>query len=103
MLTGMIPGLIIYINKSLKGTIKLSNRSLLFTIVLTTLTAYMINSYQMYRWFSWGFLADLPSRTLVMIFKWPLYYFLIKQLYARVFDLVPSNNENKNVNDHYNT
>lgn len=84
MLTGFIPGLVVQINKALTKKNRISNWQLLLTIIITTFVAYSINTIQMYVWQKWGLLADLPARTIVMLVKWPLYFFIIKELYHRL-------------------
>jgi hypothetical protein len=91
MLTGLIPGLFVIINKKLTGNYILSNIVLFITIILSTTTAFLITTYQMYLWYGMGFIADLPFRLIFTIVKWPIQFYLIKIIYNKFLDKLPLN------------
>lgn len=85
MMTGFIPGVMVRLNKRLFGTYKLGYTLFLLTITLSTLVAFTFTSIYMFIWYRSGLIANLPTRIITMLIKWPLYFILLRKIYERIY------------------
>ncbi|ERJ12440.1 folate family ECF transporter S component [Haloplasma contractile] len=78
VLWGVIPGMMFYFKKKDK---KPNIILFIFTIIITSVICFSINTYQLYLWFGEGSYAQLPIRLIVMIIKIPLQISIIYTLF----------------------
>ena len=57
---------------------------IVFTVLLTSLICFSINSYQLYLFMGAGMLADLPFRIATLAIKLPLQVLVLDILFKRV-------------------
>ena len=78
MMWGIIPGIFLY-NKR-----ELTMRRLSIVVILTSVVAFSINTYQLSIFFPLTYIADLPFRIAVLIIKLPIQVLLLDILFRRV-------------------
>ena len=78
MIWGIIPGLLLY------GRKELSLKRITFTVLITSVIAFSIVSFQLFLFRGYGFIADLPFRIARDIIKLPIQVMLIDILFRRV-------------------
>jgi len=78
MMWGIIPGLLLFGRKDL-SLVRIVN-----TVLITSIIAFSINSYQLYLFMGSGMLAELPFRVITLVIKLPIQVALIDILFKRV-------------------
>ncbi len=78
MMWGIIPGILLF------GRKELSMFRIIFTVLLTSIICFSINSYQLYLFMGSGMLADLPFRIATLVIKLPLQVMILDILFKRV-------------------
>lgn len=73
MLWGFIPGLF-FIRR------KVTVKTLVFVVVITSLLAFTLNTYQLFLWYGDGIYAALPMRIATMVIKLPVQVWIVKVL-----------------------
>jgi ECF transporter S component (folate family) len=66
---------------------KVEFRYLVAYVIGVSILNFLINSVQLYIWYDWGFLANVPLRLIIMIVKWPILIGSIWLIYRRVLPL----------------
>lgn len=74
----LIPALFLFRRKNISIFI------LSIVIILTSIIAFSLNTYQLYIWYGTGAFGDLPVRIVIMLVKLPIQISLINILYKRV-------------------
>lgn len=77
MMWGIIPGLILLTRN------KLTLRSIMFIVVITSLVCFSLNSMQLYIWYREGMIGNLPARLITLAVKWPIQVYVLKVVYER--------------------
>jgi len=78
MMWGIIPGLLLFGRKDL-SLLRIVN-----AVLITSLVAFSINTYQLYLFMGSGVLADLPFRVVTLVIKLPIQVALLDILFKRV-------------------
>lgn len=75
---GLIPGLLLFVLK------KVNLMSIIVIVLITSITAFGLNTFALYTIQGSGVLAMLPARLITMAIKWPIQVIIVQQVYARV-------------------
>ena len=78
MLWGIIPGILLF------GRKELSMTRIVFTVLLTSIFCFSINTYQLYLFYGSGGLVSLPFRIATLIVKLPIQIMILDILFKRV-------------------
>ncbi len=78
MMWGIIPGLLLF------GRKELSMARIINAVLITSIVAFSINTYQLYLFMGSGFLAELPFRVATLLIKLPLQVMVLDILFKRV-------------------
>jgi len=78
MMWGFIPG-IFFFKKNITMPV------LVFVVVITSLLAFTLNTYQLYLWYGEGIIAALPLRIATMVIKLPIQVYLVKVIMGALY------------------
>lgn len=95
MMWGIIPGFIFLFRKFFKNRIVLSI-IMAFIVIVTSLSVFLVNTYQLYLWWGVGIYAQMPARLITAAIKLPIeiiisitiYYLYTKLLEERKYVLI---------------
>ena len=79
MMWGFIPGIFLFRKK-------LSVTSLTIVVVLTSIIAFSLNTYQLFIWYGEGIYAALPARIITMIVKIPIQVYLVRAIAVALYN-----------------
>ena len=75
---GLLPGLFLFKRR-------MTLRMLAITVIITSLIAFSLNTWQLYIWYGSGIVSALPARIITMVIKLPIQVYVVKVIVEALF------------------